>query len=105
MRPIADSSVFPSRVNARAAAARIPCVAVVIAQQVGCAGSVQHPHGPWFGRISRICCMSQIGFWPSRPAVRPCFFSKLALLESDFLQNPGLSRELQRVLSRVHKTF
>jgi len=32
-------------------------------------------------------------------------FSNLALLESDFLQNPGLSRESQRMHSHVHKTF
>src|SRR3974390_1391087 len=44
--------------------------------------------GPCFGRISRICCGPQIGFWPFRPAVRPCRFLAGAL-ESDFLKKPG----------------
>src|SRR5262249_44756244 len=44
-------------------------------------------------------------FWPFRPAVRPCRFQAAGAPRTGLPPKPGLSRESQRVRSRVHKTF
>jgi len=69
-----DSCVFPPRVNARARAIRIPLLGCGDCATGRHATDARIPPEPWFGRISPICCMLQIGFWPFRPAVRPCPF-------------------------------
>jgi hypothetical protein len=80
------------------------CSPVVIAQHVGRSGSAQRPQKPWFSRISRICCMhNRFLAIPARCA--SMFFFQAGAPRIGLSPKPGLSRESQRVLSRVHKTF
>jgi hypothetical protein len=64
-------------------------VAVVIAQQDASVPLMQCAQEPWFGRISRISYMLQADFGHSGPLCVHVVSKLLALLELDFLQNPG----------------
>jgi hypothetical protein len=81
------------------------CSAVLIAQHVGvCSdqGNSRMSHGSAAFLLS-VAATNRILAILARCASMS--FSKLALLESDLLQKPGLSRESERSRSCVHKTF